>query len=198
MRPNPPSGTDRLSDQDVLDAMARIPGYLDISVEDFRDLYDLAREQARQRLFAHIRADGLMRTGIRPLLAERMLDQAAAEMAGQDLKALPVVDEHRRVIGILTETDFLRRLQATGFLDLMLNLMADPAGFSHRCHETPVSTAMSAPAECVGADADFAAITRAFARGGGRSLPVTGPDGRLLGLLLRKDFVAACGPEPAT
>jgi CBS domain-containing protein len=31
----------------------------------------------------------------------------------------------------------------------------------------------------------------AFHRHGGRSMPVVGTDGRLLGLLLRKDFFAA-------
>ena len=34
-------------------------------------------------------------------------------------------------------------------------------------------------------------ILEAFHRHGGRSMPVVGADGRLLGLLLRKDFLAA-------
>jgi len=117
-------------------------------------------------------------------------------MARQGLKSIPVVDGDRRLLGILTETDFLRRLQASGFLDLMLDLMEDPGGFSHRCHETPVSAPMTHPAESVAAHAGFTAISTSFRRCGGRSLPVVDGDGRLLGLLLRKDFVAACGLEP--
>lgn len=187
--------SDPISDRDVLDAMARIPGYLDISVEDFRVLYAAAREQALHRTFADVRAGSLMRAGIEPLTPDTMLDQAARTMVAQGLKAIPVVDADRRVVAILTETDFLRRLQAPGFLALMLDLMDDPGGFSHRCHETPVRVAMTSPPECVLPDAGFDAIGNAFRRCGGRSLPVTDADGRLLGLLPRKAFVAACGSE---
>ena len=193
--PTPDPISDPLSDQDVLDAMARISGYLDISVEDFRELYAVAREQALHRVFAHVRAGSLMRAGIEPVTADTMLDQAARAMVEQGLKAVPVVDADRRVVGILTETDFLRRLQAPGFLALMLDLMDDPGVFSHRCHETPVRAAMASPAECIHPDAGFDAIGNAFRRCGGRSLPVTDAEGRLLGLLPRKVFVDACGSE---
>ncbi len=192
--PQSPGGLP-ISDKDVLAAMARIPGYLDISVEDFRALYSLARELALKRAFAHVRAASLMLSEIEPVQPEQMLDAAAHAMAEQGLKAIPVVDAKGRVVGMLTEKDFLRRLQVSGFLDLMLDLMEDPCTFSHRCHETPVSAAMSSPAESIAPDAGFTAIGNAFRRCGGRSLPVTDADGRLLGLLLRKDFVAACGPE---
>ncbi len=38
-----------LSDQDILDAMTRVPGYIDISTEDFRVLYRLAYRHSRER-----------------------------------------------------------------------------------------------------------------------------------------------------
>lgn len=41
-----------LSDEDILDAMAHIPGYLDISTEDFRIIYHLAWRHAMARLRA--------------------------------------------------------------------------------------------------------------------------------------------------
>ena len=39
-----------LTDEDILDAMAHIPGYLDISTEDFRVIYHLAWQHAVARL----------------------------------------------------------------------------------------------------------------------------------------------------
>jgi CBS domain-containing membrane protein len=151
--PQPVRDTPAISDQDVLDAMAAIPGYL---------------------------------------------DAAARSMTRQGLKAVPVVTSGQRVHGVLTQTDFLHRLQARDFLHLMLSLMKNPAAFSHRCYETPVSAAMSSPAVTIPAGAGFHEISAAFQRCGGRSLPVTAADGTLLGLLLREDFVSACGPEQAT
>jgi len=41
-----------LSDEDILDAMQHIPGYLDISTEDFRIIYHLAWQHALARLLA--------------------------------------------------------------------------------------------------------------------------------------------------
>ncbi|MEW6164771.1 MAG: hypothetical protein AB1642_06890 [Pseudomonadota bacterium] len=41
-----------LTDEDILDAMQHIPGYLDISTEDFRVIYHLAWRHAVARLRA--------------------------------------------------------------------------------------------------------------------------------------------------
>lgn len=42
-----------LTDEDILDAMRQVPGYLDISTEDFRIIYHLAWHHAVKRLRAH-------------------------------------------------------------------------------------------------------------------------------------------------
>ncbi len=181
-----------LSDEDIRDAMREIPGYLDISTQDFRAIYHLAHGHALQRLFRHLSADKLMRTGVEPLHPDTRLDEAAGLLAQQGRKSLPVVDADGCVIGILTETDFLRRLKAKTFLDLLLRLVADDGVFTHRCHETPVSEAMVSPAVTVTVDAGFREIVRAFHSHEGRSMPVVDTRDRLHGLLLRKDFVHAC------
>lgn len=180
-----------LSDEDILDAMRHIPGYLDITTGDFREIYRLAHAHAVDRLFRNIRAGRLMRTGIEALQADMRLDEAARSLARQRRKSLPVVNREGCVIGILTETDFLSRLQAETFLELLLRLLSDEGVFSHRCHETPVSAAMTAPAVTVSEEAGFREIVRAFHAHDGRSMPVVDAGGRLCGLLLRKDFVRA-------
>jgi len=180
-----------LSDDDVLDAMRRIPGYLDISTQDFRAIYHLAHGHALERLFDQISAGNLMQTGIEPLHPETRLDVAARALVEQKRKSLPVVDADGRVSGMLAEKDFLRRLQADSFLELLLRLVADQGVFAHRCHETSVSEAMTAPAVTIAADAGFRAIVNGFHAHEVRSMPVVGAEGRLQGLLLRKDFVRA-------
>ncbi|MGA8864642.1 MAG: CBS domain-containing protein [Gallionella sp.] len=181
-----------LTDSDILDAMQHIPGYLDITTDDFRTIYHLAHRHALDRLFGNFRAGDLMRTGITPLLPDMPLDEAARALVKSGYKALPVVDANGRVAGMLTENDFLRRLNFDTFLQLLLNLLDEQFEFKHRCHETPVSKAMSSPAITVGKDAGFSETIAAFNRHEGRSMPVVDGDGRLLGLLLRKDFLNAC------
>jgi CBS domain-containing membrane protein len=180
-----------LSDEDILDAMQHIPGYVDISTEDFREVYHLAHRHALQRLLGRVRVEDLMRTGIEPLRPDMKLDKAAESMARQGLKRLPVVDAEQRVVGMLTETDFLRRLSADTFLELLLHLVTDVNSFSHRCHETPVSEAMRTPAITAGENDSFFDVIAAFHKHEGRSMPLVDAAGHLRGLLLRKDFVHA-------
>ena len=180
-----------LTDDDILDAMRHIPGYLDITTEDFRSIYHLAHRHALERLFVGVTAGRLMRSAIEPLHPNTTLDIAARMVADSGYKGLPVVDDNGYVIGMLTETDFLKRLKAESFLELLLKMLEDSFEFTHRCHETTVSAAMTKPAVTVYQDAGFLEILEAFHQHGGRSMPVVGADGRLLGLLLRKDFFAA-------
>lgn len=181
-----------LSDEDILDAMRHIPGYIDITTSDFRAVYHLAHAHAIGRLLGCVRAERLMRLGIEPLTPELTLDEAARSLARQGLKGLPVVDAKGAVIGMLTETDLLRRLRADTIAELLLRLMEDPGGFSHRCHETPVRAVMTGSPVTVSEAAGFGDIVAAFRRHEGRSMPVVDETGRLRGLLLRKDFLAAC------
>lgn len=181
-----------LTDDDILDAMQHISGYLDITSEDFRSIYHLAHRHALKRLFVGVTAGRLMRSAIEPLQPDMKMDKAARILADSGYKGLPVVDTNGCVIGMLTETDFLKRLKAKNFLELLLRMLDDSFEFTHRCHETLVSAAMTQPAVTINQDAGFLEIMEAFRRHGGRSMPVTGADGKLLGLLLRKDFIAAC------
>lgn len=180
-----------LTDEDILDAMRHISGYLDISIGDFRDIYHLAHRHAMGRLFGGISAARLMRSGMPTLQPDMAMDQAAQVIAQSGYKGLPVIDGGGCVIGMLTETDFLRRLNADTFLDLLVRMFEDQFTLVHRCHETPVSAAMTAPAVTVSADAGVLDIMRAFERHAGRSMPVVGGNSQLQGMLFKKDFIAA-------
>ena len=106
-----------------------------------------------------------------------------------------MVDGEARVVGMLTETDFLCRLKAGTFLELLLRMIEDSCEVSHRCHETPVHQAMSAPAITVRPEAGFREMMAAFRAHAGRSMPVADAEGRLRGLLFRKDFLEALDRE---
>lgn len=179
-----------LTDADILDAMRHIPGYLDITTEDFRTIYHLAHRHALGRLLGNFTAGTLMRTGIQPLLAGMSLAEAAKEMVRSGYKALPVVDEQGCVIGMLTERDFLRRFNAATLLELLLNARDGGFELTHRWHEMPVSAAMTSSVVAISRDAGFGEVVEAFCQHDGRSLPVVNSEGRLQGLLLRKDFIS--------
>lgn len=184
-----------LNDEDILDAMRHVPGYLDISTGDFRAIYHLAHHHAVDRLFKGVRAEALMLAGFTPLDTEMRMDEAARSLVAQRFKGLPVVDGQGRLCGMLTESDFLRRLQAGSFLELMLRLLEQGGTLSARCHETLVRDVMTPDPVAVGRQAGFREIVAAFHRHHGRSMPVVEADGRVCGLLLHRKFISACHLE---
>ena len=180
-----------MSDADIVDAMSHIPGYLDISTEDFRLLHHAAHHIALSRLVGQIRAKILMRAGVPILTADMPMDEAARAIVASGFKGLPVVDAENRLSGMLTETDFLKRFEADSFLELMLRLIGDGGELGHRCHETRVAQAMTRPVVAVQVTADFREMLEAFQHHAGRTMPVVDGRGQVIGLLLRKDFLSA-------
>lgn len=179
-----------LNDDDILDAMQHIPGYLDITTDDFRSIYQLAYRHAMNRFFKDATSDRLMRQAIPSLRTDETMEAAAKRIANSGYKGLPVVNAAGYVIGMLTETDFLKRLNAAKFLDLITMMKDESCKFTHDFAETLVGTAMTQPVVTVIVGTSFQKTIDAFSRHGGHSMPVVGPDGKLLGLLLRKDVLS--------
>jgi len=74
-----------LTDDDVYDAMGRLPRYLDITTNDFRALYRLAFAHAVERLVGGLSAKTLMRAELQTLLPEFTLGHAAQVMVRHGL-----------------------------------------------------------------------------------------------------------------
>ncbi len=184
-----------LTDDDILEAMREIPGYLDITTTDFRAVYHLAHRHALDRLFHGITAGRLMRREVCPLAAYTPLAEAVPSFVRQGLKSLPVVDGQRRVLGILTETDVLRGLGAETFFALFARVIADAGCIKSHHHHLPAGELMTSPAVSVPEDAGLRELLAAFGSHPGRAMPVLKADGRLAGLLQRKVFLNACHPD---
>lgn len=184
-----------LTDDDILEAMREIPGYLDITAMDFRAVYRLAHRHAIDRLFSGITAGRLMRREVSPLTPEIPLAEAIPSFVRQGLKSLPVVDGQQRVLGILTETDVLRWLGAETFLGLLARVIMDDSCIKSEQHHRPVGEFMTSPVVSVPLDAGLRELLAAFAGHPGRAMPVISTDGRLAGLLLRKVFLSAYHPD---
>jgi CBS-domain-containing membrane protein len=182
-----------LTDEDVAEAMRDIPGYLDISPRDFRELYRASATHALARLAGNPMARSLMRVGGPALEPHQYLPEAVGEMARNGVKSAAVVDRTSKVIGILTETDVLRQLEVASALALLVRLSGEPDSLGRCCARVRVDAVMTSPAETLRADANLREMAAAFHRHGGRTMPVVDVSGRLLGMLARKDLIHTCG-----
>ncbi len=115
---------------------------------------------------------------------EWSVKEAVVLAAQRHVSALPVVDAHGRICGIVTEADLIRD------------------GFAHdvRAHELPhddsdrsparlVAEVMSSPAITVRERADLAEVVDLMTSARLKSLPVVDGDGRLVGMVSRSDVV---------
>lgn len=182
-----------LTDEDIADAMRDIPGFLDISLQDFRELYRASVTHALARLARQPLAGTLMRTTDPRLTPEQSLLDAVSAMAGCRTRCAAVIDGEDRVIGILTETDVLRRLGAESALALLCRLGGEPERVRRCCAGVAVSAVMTGTVRTIDQAAGLPAIMGAFAAHPGRAIPVVDDAGRLLGMLLRADLIRACG-----
>ncbi|MCA1791450.1 MAG: CBS domain-containing protein [Thioalkalivibrio sp.] len=180
-----------LADDDIRAAMAEIPGYLDISMGDFRELYQHAFRHALERLSECATAGQMMLPATWTVGPDMLLEAVVQGMATRALKGLPVVDQARRVVGVLTETDLLRHFGVITFTQFLDRYLKDPDTLGHTLHETTVAAIMTAPAITVEADARFGRIVERFHLRAANRLPVVDGNGVLMGVLSRKDFIHA-------
>jgi len=197
-----PNGVDPerrdLSDEDILEAMRSIGGYLDITPEDFKAIYHHAYRNALERLKKTVLARQVMKSEVVSVNLDTPLAEAARLMAERGVSGVPVVDREGRVKGMLTEKDFLARLgpaEYPSFMGVVADCLAGKGCAALGIKNQTAGEAMTSPAVCVGPETPLAEIAALICRRRVNRLPVIDGDGRLVGILTRDDVVRTFSPE---
>ncbi len=190
-----------LTEADILAAMQKIPGYLDITPRDFKEIYLLAYQQAVARLSREVTAAEIMTRDVVVVREETPLEEVADVMGARGISGVPVVDENSRVTGVISEKDFLTQMGLTGRQNFM-TLIADCLR-TKGCVPLPIKKQlakdlMTSPAITVKASATIKEIAALFAARKVNRVPVVDAGGTLLGIISRGDVVhASCqGDRP--
>ena len=122
-------------------------------------------------------------------------------LAKTDKGAIPVVDEERRVVGIVSESDLvLSEEEADLHLPHYLNIMGgivfvgSMKGFEERLNKafaTNVRDLMTPDPIVVSVDDDAETVAKRIAESHHNHLPVVDGEGRLAGMVTRADALAA-------
>ena len=188
-----PAGID-LKDEDIYEAMRAIPGYLDITPGDFKEVYRLAFQHALERLNRAVTAAEIMTTDVVAVNPETPVAEVAAAMGRRGISGVPVVDAGQKVVGVISEKDFLARMGAgepRNFMSLVAGCL-----MTKGCVALPIKHAlaqdiMTTPAVTVAPDTLVRDIAALLTQKSINRVAVTGPGGRLLGLVSRGDIVQA-------
>jgi CBS domain-containing protein len=128
--------------------------------------------------------------------------RSAIELLAKTEKgAIPVVDEERHVVGIVSESDLILSdeesdLHLPHYLNIMggIVFVGSMKGFEERLNKafaTRVSELMSADPVVAHSDDDAETVARTIAEEHHNHLPVVDGEGRLAGLVTRADALAA-------
>lgn len=172
---------------DVDAALAHYNQVLDVSRADLEGLLQLAGRAAFQRTLGEVRCADIMSKPPFAVEAGVSLKDAWTLMRAEQIKALPVVDAGRLVIGIVTVADFMRLADLDtheGLGGRLRKLVMGRAG-----KPGSVGEIMSSPVQ-VGSVAQHAMdLVPLFSHGGHHHLPIVDLEDRLVGVITQTDLV---------
>jgi len=187
-------GPMEISDEDILKAMKTVEGYIDITPGDFREVYRVAYRFAVDHLLNAQKARDVMTTPALVIHADMDLIQAATLLAEKRISGAPVTDSSGRVIGVISEKDFLRQMGAAQ-TDSFMKVISDCLT-SKGCTATPMRNQkaahiMTSPAVTATEHMSVLDIARILTGRGINRIPVVDGDVRPLGIVTRTNLLTS-------
>jgi CBS domain-containing membrane protein len=172
---------------DVDAALAHYNQVLDVSRDDLEGLLHLAGRAAFQRTLGEVRCADIMSKPAIAVEAGVTLKDAWGLMRKEQIKALPVVDASRLVIGIVTVADFMRLANLEthdGLGQRLRNLVMGRTG-----QPSAVGQIMSHPVQVARVAQHAMDLVPLFSHGGHHHIPILDGDERLVGVITQTDLV---------
>ncbi len=180
-----------ISEQDVIKAMKSIPGYLDITPGDFKEIYQAAYALAIQRLLTSLTAADLMTAPVELVDEEMDLVRAAALLAERRISGAPVVDRAGRVAGVVSEKDFLREMgfgATPSFMQIATHCLNNKGCMIGNLRNRTVGDIMTRPPITGTPEMTIGEISTLFVDRRINRLPIIGADGKPVGMVTRTDL----------
>lgn len=181
-----------ISDQDVLQAMKELPGYLDITTGDFKEVYRLALRHALMRIRRTIKARDIMTSPAIHVAAKTSLQEVALLLADAGVTGAPVVDEDGMVVGVISERNFLRAMSGgspISFMGVVANCLTSPQCLAMPMKKAAAAVLMSTPAVIAKENDTLEFLTDLMTIKGINRLPIVNDEGLLVGIVTRSDLV---------
>ena len=185
-----------MSDADILDAMKSIPGYLDITPGDFKEIFRYAYGHAIQRIAQSLLAKDVMTEKVISVTLNNSLTETAAKMAAHGISGVPVIDERKTVVGMISEKDFLFNMgekKSRSTMEVIAQCLSSKGCVAVSMRTGFAKDIMTSPALTVFEDTQVFQIATMFAEKNINRVPVVDKNGLLMGLVARADiFQATC------
>lgn len=170
----------RLAQTDLDAVLAGYGEVLDIDREDLEELLVRAQLQAQRRRWGEVRCADIMARDVVKVGPRDSVDEAWHRLVRHQVKALPVVDEADRLVGIVSLRDFFIGQSAPVPQRLPVMSLA-----------RRVEQVMTRKVHAVRASQPLWDVVRDFSDGLAHHVPVLDDDQRVVGMITQSDVVAA-------
>jgi CBS domain-containing membrane protein len=181
-----------VSDADIREAMKEIPGYLDITPADLKEIYSCAYRHAFKRITNSVKARDLMTATVYTVQRDTLLRDVAEIMAKNGISGVPVIDADMRVMGMISEKDFCANMgdhRAKSLMGIIADCLKNQGCFAMTIREKKAIDIMTSPAITVPMDATLMQIKSVLANKNINRVPVVDSQGCLAGIVSRADIV---------
>lgn len=167
---------------DLEEALAQHGEMLDVEAEDLQALFNEVEIRAYRRHMENLFCADVMTPAARTVRPESTADEAWSLLREHQIKALPVIDDEQRVIGIITQTDFVVHAHA--------HASAGSPGTVRLRPRALVRDLMSGAVKTAHPLQPISELVPMFASYGHHHLPVVDTANRLRGMVTQANLVA--------
>ncbi|RMD55153.1 MAG: CBS domain-containing protein, partial [Nitrospirae bacterium] len=158
----------------------------------FKELYKKAYKHAIERLSTSVKAEDIMTKHVISVKRHTPLIEVAELMAKHKISGVPVVDEEDRVIGVISEKDFLKKMgsgEVSTFMEVLEKCLKTEGCVIAPIRAKDAGELMSSPAITVKGDINVSHIAKLFSEKRINRVPVVDDKGRLIGIISRGDIL---------
>ena len=181
-----------LSEDDIIKAMKDMKGYLDITPGDFREIYQFAYKHAIERFNQSITAKDVMTRDVITVGTDTSLLGVAEILDNHFITGVPVIDEGRRVVGIISEKDFIFHMgveKEKTFMGVVTRCLKGTGCIAVSMRKQKAWDIMTSPAITIGENTPVSEIADIFTENKINRAPVTDNGHLLMGIVTRTDIV---------
>ncbi|GJI96600.1 membrane protein [Duganella caerulea] len=166
---------------------------LDISRDELESLFMQTEQRAYQRRFGIISCADIMSRDIISAEFGTSLEEAWQQMRTHRVAALPVLNRARRVIGIVTQTDFLEHGGLDDYRSIrhQLQRFLRKSGVTHTEKAEVVGQIMTQHPTTARLDTPIVDLVPLMADSGFHHIPIVDEEQRFAGIITQSDLVAA-------
>lgn len=183
----------RFNSEDLDAVLAKYNQVLDVSRDDLENILQLTEMHALRRQLGELRCADIMSKNVICAQYSTTLQEAWVLMRRHRIKALPVVDRHKRILGIVTLADFMRNagVEVPGTLREKLSALLRETTTLHTTKPEVLGQIMTSHVRVASDDRHIIELVPIFSEDGHHHIPIIDADKCLVGIITESDFVRA-------